>query len=117
MSNDNPENARLAQDVAAPEHHSREPRPEQNFHVGRGGAANVAKLGESETIVPKSMGAERRKSEAAADRDAMIRSAKAKEGNGNGNGNGNGGKKGPVERGMDMIGSALQRVKTNEGKK
>jgi len=41
---DNVDNARKAQDVEAPVHRD----PENAFHYGRGGAANVGKLSEEE---------------------------------------------------------------------
>lgn len=41
---ENTENARKAQDVDAPAHRE----PEDAFHYGRGGAANVAKLSEEQ---------------------------------------------------------------------
>ncbi|KAI7507396.1 hypothetical protein KC347_g6925 [Hortaea werneckii] len=46
VSNDNPNNARLAQDVEAPKHHD---RPAQGtFHWGRGGEGNMTVVGKSE---------------------------------------------------------------------
>ena len=46
MSNDNPLNARAAQDVEAPAHHDREPKG--TYHWGRGGQGNVMTLGSGE---------------------------------------------------------------------
>ena len=46
VSNDNPENARKAQDVDAPEHHSKEAHG--TYHWGRGGQGNMMTVGEGD---------------------------------------------------------------------
>lgn len=46
MTNDNPENARKAQDVDTPEHHSKE--ASGTYHWGRGGEGNKMTIGEGD---------------------------------------------------------------------
>ncbi|RMY67137.1 hypothetical protein D0863_07994 [Hortaea werneckii] len=59
VSNDNPSNARLAQDVEAPRHHD---RPAQGtFHWGRGGEGNMTVVGKSEREQRKEREEQRKK--------------------------------------------------------
>merc|ERR1712227_835631 len=48
VSNDNPDNARLAQDVDAPSHHAKPEPTTGTYHWGRGGEGNMVTLGTGE---------------------------------------------------------------------
>ena len=48
VSNDNPDNARLAQDVDAPSHHAKPEPTTGTSHWGRGGEGNMVTLGTGE---------------------------------------------------------------------
>lgn len=53
VSNDNPDNARLAQDVDAPGHHAKPEPTTGTYHWGRGGEGNMVTLGTGEQKVKK----------------------------------------------------------------
>ena len=71
MSNDNPENARLAQDVTSPAAHDKEARG--TFHWGRGGEGNKMTVGGGD--IKKSSSKERSKSNNAGERRPSFQGA------------------------------------------
>lgn len=70
VSNDNPENARLAQDVDAPSHHAKPEPTTGTYHWGRGGEGNMVTLGTGEQKAKKERSAS--KGEAAHEKPSLI---------------------------------------------
>jgi hypothetical protein len=75
VSNDNPDNARLAQDVDAPGHHAKPEPTTGTYHWGRGGEGNMVTLGTGEQKAKKERSVS--KGEAAHEKPSLIARGKS----------------------------------------
>lgn len=92
VSNDNPANARKAQDVEAPLHHDRD--LEGTYHWGRGGEGNKMKIGLDAHEKQNSGGAGEKRSDGAVRRGSF---------------------QGVLEKGKEMLGLGGGKGKKDEG--